>query len=415
MRFNINKSPKSIFIQLLTLTWVALLVSCASNPSPTTQPTFEATASAPGPTEPAATATQEVAPEPTEPATMETQELAAAESSSMAGDTVLPEEKVYWPTEAWRVATPDEQGMDAALLQQMLDAIDEQNLNIDGVVVVHNSYIVTEKYYPPYKQDTLHDMYSITKSVVSALIGIAIQQGYINSVDDLVLDFFPERTFENDDALKRSITLEHLLTMSSGLEGDDHAMVSSRDCVQAVLDQPMTIEPGTEFNYNSGNAHVLSAIIQKTSGLNTRDFAQQVLFDPLGISDLTWQMDINDIPNGGWGMAMKPRDMAKLGYLYLNQGVWDGRQIVPAGWIKATMERHIQVPDPLEPWDLYLGYLWWLHEDGPYAAHGMKGQFIYVIPESDLVVVFTSNIPDAEFAQPQLLIRNYIIPAVTPE
>lgn len=313
------------------------------------------------------------------------------------------------------MAAPDEQGMDAALLQQMLDAIDEQNLNIDSVVVVHNGYIVTEKYYPPYKQDTRHDMYSITKSVVSALIGIAIQEGYINGVDELVLGFFPERTFENDDALKRSITLEHLLTMSSGLEGNDQAMVSSRDWVQAVLDQPMTIEPGTEFNYNSGNAHVLSAIIQKTSGLNTRDFAQQVLFDPLGISDITWQMDINDIPKGGWGMAMKPRDMAKLGYLYLNQGVWDGQQIIPAGWIEASTERHIQVPDPLEPWDLYLGYLWWLHGDGPYAAHGMKGQFIYVIPESDLVVVFTSNIPDAEFAQPQLLIRNYIIPAVTPE
>jgi CubicO group peptidase (beta-lactamase class C family) len=175
----------------------------------------------------------------------------------------------------------------------------------------------------------------------------------------------------------------------------------------------MYIEPGTEFYYSSGNAHVLSAIIQEASGLNTRDFAQLYLFDPLGISDIKWKTDLNDIPKGGWGLAMKPRDMAKLGYLYLNQGLWDGRQIIPAEWIKATTERHIQVPEPLEPWDLYMGYLWWLHEDGPYAAHGMKGQFIYVIPESDLVVVFTSNITDAKFAQPQLLIRDYIIPAVT--
>ncbi len=396
---NRQNRSKSIFIQLLTLTWVAaLLVSCGSNLPPTTQAIFEAT---------------EVAPEPIEPPATATQDLTATESSSMEGDTALPEEEVYWPTEAWRVAAPEEQGMDAALLQQMLDAIDEQNLNIDGVVVVRNGYIVTEKYYPPDKQDTLHDMYSITKSVVSALVGIAIHEGHINSVDDPVLAFFPERTFENDDALERSITLEHLLTMSSGLAGNDHEMVSSRDWVQAVLDQPMVAEPDTEFNYNSGNAHVLSAIIQETSGLNTRDFAQQYLFDPLGISDIRWQTDINDIPKGGWGMSMKPRDMAKLGYLYLNQGVWDGQQIIPAEWIKATTERHIQVPDPLEPWDLYLGYLWWLHGDGLYAAHGMKGQFIYVIPESDLVVVFTSNIPDAEFVQPQLLIRDYVIPAVT--
>jgi CubicO group peptidase (beta-lactamase class C family) len=165
---------------------------------------------------------------------MERQEPAATESSSVEGDTALLEEEVYWPTEAWRVAAPEEQGMDAALLQQMLDAIDEQNLNIDSVVVVHNGHIVTEKYYPPYNQDTMHGLQSITKSVISALIGIAIQEGYINSVDDLVLDFFPERKFENDDALKRSITLEHLLTMSSGLEWDWDEMVSTRDWVQLL-------------------------------------------------------------------------------------------------------------------------------------------------------------------------------------
>jgi len=388
-------------MKLLTLTWVlALLVSCVGNPPPTTQPT-------------ATEVSQGSAPEPTKPAATGRQEPAATESSSTEGDTALPEEEVYWPTEAWRVAAPEEQGMNAALLGQMLDAIDEQNLNIDSVLVVHNGYIVTEKYYRPYKQDTMHDVYSITKSVVSALIGIAIQTGYIDSVDDLVLDFYPERTFENDDALKRSITLEHLLTMSSGLEWDWDEMVSTRDWVQYTLDQLIVSEPGTEFYYSSGSAHVLSAIIQEASGMNTHDFAQLYLFDPLGISDVRWKTDLDGIPKGGWGMAMKPRDMAKFGYLYLNQGQWDGRQIIPAEWIKASTQRHIQVPEPLEPWDLYMGYLWWLHEDGPYAAHGTKGQFIYVIPESDLVVVFTADITDAKYPQPQLLIRDYIIPAVT--
>jgi CubicO group peptidase (beta-lactamase class C family) len=326
----------------------------------------------------------------------------------------LPEEEVYWPTEAWRVAAPEEQGMDAALLGQMLDAIDEQILRIDSVLVVHNGTIVAEKYYPPYDKDTMHGLQSVTKSVVSALVGIAIQQGYIKGVDDPVLDYYPERTFENDDALKRSITLEHLLTMSSGLAWDWDEMVSSRDWVGYTLDQPMVSEPGTEFYYSSGNAHVLSAIIGEASGMNTLDFAQLHLFDPLGISDVRWKTDLDGIPKGGWGMGMTPRDMAKLGYLYLNQGQWDGQQIIPAEWIKASTERHIQVPEPLEPWDLYMGYLWWLHEDGPYAAHGTRGQFIYVIPESDLVVVFTGDITDAKFAQPQLLIRDYIIPAVTP-
>jgi len=386
-----HSQSRSIFMQLLTLTWVSvLLVSCVSNPPPT-----------------ATKIPQGSAPEP---ATMEAQEPAATESS-MDGDTAL-QEKVYWPTEGWRESAPVEQGMDATLLQKMLDEIDKQGLHIDGLVVVRNGYIVAEKYYPPYKQDTLHEAYSVTKSVVSALIGIAIHEGYIDSVDDPVLDYFPGRSFENDDALKRSVTVEHLLTMSAGLEWDWDNMIATPDWIQYVLDQPMYVEPGTEFFYSSGNGHVLSAIIQETSGLNAHDFARQYVFDDLGMDEIQWQKDIAGISKGGWGMKMKPRDMARLGYLYLNQGVWDGEQIIPAAWIEATTKRYVQVPEPLEPWDVYMGYSWWLHEDGLYAAHGMKGQFIYVIPEFDLVVVITSNIPDAEFSQPQVLIRNYIIPAV---
>jgi CubicO group peptidase (beta-lactamase class C family) len=348
--------------------------------------------------------------------------IASCASRITPKETAKPETKqtavtepaaAYWPTEYWRESDPVEQGMDAVLLQKMSAEIDKEGLNLDSLVVVRNGYIVTEKYYSPYEQDTLHEVYSVTKCVISALIGIAIHEGYIDSIDDAVLDYFPERRFENDDAQKRSITLEHLLTMSSGLEWDFDEMVASRDWVQYVLDQPMTFEPGTAFHYNSGNTHVLSAIIQKTSGLNAHDFAKEYLFNDLGIDNVTWQKDNLGIAKGGWGVKMTPRDMAKLGYLYLNQGRWDGRQIIPNAWIKASTTRYLQVPEPLEPWDLHMGYLWWLHEDGLYAAHGMKGQFIYVIPKFDLVVVITANIPDDRFAQAQMLIRDYIIPAVT--
>ncbi len=318
----------------------------------------------------------------------------------------------YWPTDAWQISSPEEQDMDADRLEDLLGAIEEQNLNLDGLVVVRNGYIVLEAYYPPYEQDTLHEMYSITKGVISALVGIAIEEDYITGVNDLVLDYFPGQSFANNDALKKSITLKHLLTMSSGLEWDFEEMVSSRDWVQYTLDQPMYIEPGKEFFYNSGNAQVLSAIIQDVSGMDTRDFAEQYLFTPLGIKQYRWQSDVNDIPKGGWGMAMTPRDMAKLGYLYLRQGEWDGQQVIPVDWITASTKRYIQVQEPLEPWDLYLGYMWWLHEDGLYAAQGMKGQFVYVIPTLDLVVVITANIPDSEYHKPQILIRDFIIPAV---
>jgi CubicO group peptidase (beta-lactamase class C family) len=395
----ILRRATSLFLALLLVP--ALLTSCAGIPLTATVPT-------------ATRAAQISTPEPETPAATDQQRPTTAQLASTAVTTALPEGDAYWPTEAWRVSTPEEQDMDAALLQQMLDAIDDQFLNIDSVIVVRNGYIVLEKYYSPYRQKDPHDTWSITKSVVSALVGIAIQAGYIPSVDDPVLDYFPERTFENNDARKRAITVEHLLTLSSGLAWDWDDMVSSRDWVQYTLDQPMHVEPGTEFFYSSGDAHLLSAILQAATGLNTRDFAQRYLFDPLGISDVTWKTDLEGIAKGGWGLAMKPRDMAKLGYLYLNQGAWDGQQIIPARWIEASTTRHIQVPEPVEPWDLYMGYLWWVHGDGPYAAHGMKGQFIYVIPELDLVVVFTSDITDAKFAQPQLLIRDYVIPAVSP-
>jgi len=111
-------------------------------------------------------------------------------------------------------------------------------------------------------------------------------------------------------------------------------------------------------------------------------------------------------------MAMTPRDMAKLGYLYLNQGEWNGQQIIPYEWVNTSMKPYVQVQNPLEPWEISMGYLWWLHENGIYAAHGMKGQFVYVIPEMELVVVITANIPDSEYHLPQLLIRDFIIPAV---
>jgi len=321
----------------------------------------------------------------------------------------------YWPTDGWRTTTPEKQGMNPDMLNKMLIAIDDQHLNIDGLVTIRNGYIVLENYYPLYEQNTLHEIYSVTKSVISALVGIAIDEGFINSVEDPVADYIPDRSIKNNSPQKQSLTIEHLLTMSSGLEWDFDEMVSNPDWVKYTLDQPMYNEPGKEFSYNSGNAQVLSAILQDVSGKDTRDFAQHYLFDPLGIDHYRWQRDIQGIPKGGWGMAMTPRDLAKLGYLYLKEGEWDGQQVVSKEWVAASTQGYVQVQEPLEPWDLSMGYMWWIHEDGLYAAQGMKGQFVYVIPDLDIVVVITSDIPDSEYHKPQLLIRDYIIPAVVTE
>jgi CubicO group peptidase (beta-lactamase class C family) len=242
-------------------------------------------------------------------------------------------------------------------------------------------------------------------------VGIALDEGYIQSVDQSVLDFFPDRTFANFDTRKADMRLEDLLTMRAGLDWDEgmpayQELMASRDWVGYVLDKPMDAEPGSQFNYCSGCSHVMSAIIKEATGKNTLDYAQAQLFDPLGITNFTWEEDSNGIPNGGWGLEMTPRDMAKLGYLYLNDGFWDGQQIIPANWIEQSTQPGMTVEVGVD-----YAYQWWVYPaNNLYAAQGLYGQKIYVIPDLELVIVITANMRNTD---PFLgLVEDWIIPAV---
>jgi CubicO group peptidase (beta-lactamase class C family) len=317
----------------------------------------------------------------------------------------------YWPTQGWRTSTPEAQGMDSQKLAKMLDDIKQQNLNLHSFLVIHNGYIVSETYFQSYRQDQKHELYSCTKSFISTLVGIAVDKGYIEGVSRLVKDFFPGRSFENQDARKEAMTLENLLTMTSGLsweEGDlvYRQMYQSSDWVKFVMDKPMSGQPGSQFNYCSGCSHVLSAIVQQKTGKNTRDFAQQVLFEPLGISSLNWDTDSKGIPIGGWGLQITPRDMAKLGYLYLHDGNWDGRQIISAVWVKTATQKHTGTDG-----ELGYGYQWWTYPSlGAYTALGRYGQTIFVVPDLNLVVVTTAALDGHE--EIYQLIEKYVVPAV---
>jgi CubicO group peptidase (beta-lactamase class C family) len=301
--------------------------------------------------------------------------------------------------------------MDSTQLERMFDVIRDEQLGIHSVVVVRNGHIVAERYYPPYQADTKHQLYSVTKSFISALIGIAIAEGYIDGVDHRVLDFFPEHTFANLDARKQAMTLEHLLTMTSGLDWEEgmpiyQELSRASDWVQFVLDGPMVAEPGSEFNYCSGCSHLMSAIVQETTGTGTLEYAQDRLFEPLGINDFHWELDASGIPNGGWGLDLTPRDMAKFGYLYLNDGVWDGQQVVPTEWVTASVNDRIEFDDR---WGY--GYQWWIYPPfDAYSAVGLGAQLIVVIPDSELVVVFTAALSDN--AALLELIESFIVPAV---
>ncbi|MFZ6027708.1 MAG: serine hydrolase domain-containing protein [Chloroflexota bacterium] len=310
-----------------------------------------------------------------------------------------------WPTDEWATASPESQGMDGDRLDEMLQAA--EGLGLHSLLIVRNGFIVSETYYPPYTAETRHDMYSVTKSFVATLVGIAVDKGLF-SVDNPVMDFFPERTFDNLNARKQAMQVEDLLSMASGLnwqEGDPtyQAMYRSADWVKYVMDQPMAADPGERFLYCSGCSHVLSAIVQTASGENTRQFAQENLFDPLGIR-ANWETDSQGIPIGGWGLQITPRDMARLGYLYLHEGTWDGRQIVSSQWIKAATQQHADNGDG------GYGFQWWLHPDlGGYSALGRYGQTIFVQPELDLVVVTTARLDG--HGPIFNLIDRYILPA----
>ncbi len=260
--------------------------------------------------------------------------------------------------------------MDSELLAEMMDYLQEQNgFNIHSLLIIRNGHVVTDAYFYPFAQSrSLHDLASATKSFTSTLIGIAIAQGYIESVEQPVLDFFPESSVANLDANKSAMTLEDLLTMRSGFQCSGEAsvreMMASPDWSQFTLDLPMAAEPGTRYVYCSPNSHLLSAIIQETTGMSALAFAQEHLFRPLGVSDVIWPTDPQG-NNWGWGdLKLAPHDMAKLGYLFLNEGRWDGQQVVSAAWAKAATSGGSY------------GYQWWLKPSGAYFATGGGGCFL---------------------------------------
>ena len=327
-----------------------------------------------------------------------------------------PEPPTYWPTEGWRTSTPEEQGMDSEMLADMLETVKEQDYDVDSVVVVRHGYMVVDATVYPFKPGSRHIIYSCTKSVVSALVGIAIDEGYIEGVDQPVLDFFPERTAANLDADKQAMTLEDVLTMSTGLECRDsylyrwrglRQMEQSDDWVQFMLDLPMAEEPGTRFEYCNGASFLLSAIIQETTGMSALEFANEHFFGPLGIVNVEWSSNPQGITIGWSDLHLTPHDMAKIGYLYLNEGWWDGEQVVSADWVKASTREHISA-GTLE--DGY-GYQWWIDDSSIYMALGYAGQFIFVIPDKDMVAVFLSDLEEQDFYVPQRLLNDFIIPA----
>ncbi len=293
----------------------------------------------------------------------------------------------YWPDDEWRISTPEEQGVDSKILIEMFQKIQSSALDFHSIVVIRNGYIITEAYWAPYHRTTIHNIKSASKSIMSALVGIALEKKYLKNLNQKVLEFFPEYVTE---PLKQEICLYNLLTMKAGFNWMEDSGPSPFD-LENWNKIPMRDKPGEKFEYNTMLPHMMSAILTTTSGESTKNFADSFLFKPLGIKSYTWKKSDAGYYCGGSEMFLTPRDMAKFGYLFLNKGKWNQQEIISEEWIKESTSLKVKIPDNVNyAAGLDYGYWWWILDKG-YMAWGAGGQYIIVRPDLDLVVVITAN------------------------
>lgn len=323
----------------------------------------------------------------------------------------------------WVIGSPEQQGFDPAVLCAMgKGVLDGKLANVDSIVVARHGVLVYEHYFDyldPVAFDAAHkhDGHSMTKGVVSLLVGIAMDRGLIKDLDTPISSYFPEYA-DLRAPEKNRITLRNLLTMSSGLHSSNSEPMMHRDHdpYRHVLEMALASDPGTSFEYNSLGTELIGAILQKVSGKSVDILAQENIFAPLGIDDIDWYGHLgNGVPMSSSGLRLSPRDWAKIGQLVLNNGIWEGKQIVPASWIAQSTTEQVKAQKPYS-----YGFQWWLgrslhdgHSVEWIAAFGFNGQKTIIIPELDTVVVFNASLESAQMAAPEIeLLDKYILPAI---
>ncbi len=300
------------------------------------------------------------------------------------------------PAGAWPSSAPEAQGFDSEELASVIEKIDAEGLPFDSVQIVRNGVLVLDAYFYPYLGEQPHDVASVTKSITSTLVGIAIDRGLLKLEDGMLERFGALGPPPTGDG-KETITLEHLLTMSSGMacgftpgEQELYAMLASENYVEYALSLPMATPPGVLFSYCSPGSHLLSAMLSDVTGQTTLAFAMEHLFAPLGISEVAWPADPQGV-NHGWGdLQLHPHDMARVGLLFLNEGKWNDTRVVSRDWVRAATRSSIDAGGS----DTGYGYQWWVLRgvmEGVYEARGRGGQAIVIWPARDLVAVFTGR------------------------
>lgn len=317
-------------------------------------------------------------------------------------------------------STPEAEGVSSAGIEAFLDGLAESGIEAHSFMLLRHGKVVAEGWWEPYGPEHPHILFSASKSLTSLGVGMAMAEGRFD-IDDRVASFFPEHVTDSVSPAMRELTVRHLLTMSVGQEQDPAFTAMSGDLpwTKVFLHEPPIHEPGSVFLYNNLASFMLSAIVQETTGERLLDYLQPRLFEPLGIESVTWDENPRGITLGMIGASLRTEDMAKLGQLLLQEGEWQGRQLVPAAYVEDAASFHITtntegVPDD-EVTDAQMGYgyQFWMGRDGSFRMAGLGGQLVIVMPDHDAVAVFTSNVgqnPDQVH-----LVWEYLVPAMRDE
>ncbi len=289
---------------------------------------------------------------------------------------------------------PEAQGVSPAAIGAFLDAIESAGVELHSLMVLRHGNVVAEGWWYPYRAETPHLLYSLSKSFTSTAIGLAIAEGLLN-LDAPVVSFFPDKLPPVVSDHLAAMTVRHLLTMSTGQEESDRTTLSwdeDSDWVRDFLAQPVTAAPGSRFRYSSIATFMCSAIVHRVSGEDLLDYLMPRLFTPLGIERPVWHRSPDGTSVGGWGLSLTTESIAKFGQLYLQRGLWNGTQLVPQDWISQATSKQISNEEGGElDWRLGYGFQFWQCQHGAYRGDGAFGQFCVVCPEQDLVVAMTSS------------------------
>ena len=358
--------------------------------------------------------------------------LMAIATLSIGDQSIAQESSSFLPR-----STPEAQGIDSSVLEDIVARVEGGEFGeLDSLIVIRNDHIVFEEYFNAHGPELTHALFSVSKSTTSTIFGVAVDKGFITSLDQKLLDFFPEyneSTIGNWDERKADITLEDVLSMRTGLEWDEWSspygtpqndtwgLVASFDWIKHVLDKRMVSDPGTSFTYNSGLAPLLAAVIRSATGQSMRDFAAEHIYGPMGIEDAWWELALpGGLENGGFGGHMRTIDMAKVGQLFLHDGMWQGTRLLSSSWIRTSTSPYVHNAAG----SFEFGLHWWLEtrnastlpagQINVLSARGHGGQFIFVVEDLNMVIAMNaSNYRNGRSGSQSTVLFPEILEAVT--